>query len=532
MIHIVCPSNNKELQSIVTAAFERSCGVGSIRNVDYSDLINSSATFWQSDSNHFILVLVSPPEGFIPFLILILKSVKVKVILFGLVPASLAQYLNMRVDPISAEAKVSSECQPAQIHQFSESAGHIEYVKGFGVDNLTLYSRALRRYDYVNEWNNLGFGAVTADGSIWSLSQCANVTRQNVLAYLMIHEKELSAYCALWDYSQASLLWFNREVGPVDSHEWRLIEIYISQYRFDKLPIWPVLLEIPYGYDGAATVRLDCDEDVESARALFKAYKEWGISLSLALHAKVLLDSKHHQLPREVIACGGAILSHTLTHAPNWGGSRFEAFREGAASAAIINQLIDMKPRYAVSPFHQTPLYARLGLKEAGYCGCIGGLIANDPDFLMARGGRPPGSDKGFIGHSQQCMLHGDCMLEEGDPLKIYKQSFVQSLKTKAIFGYLDHPFSERYQYGWKNEYERIQAHQKLLTHIKNYSNNILYINENDALDWLLFKSQVSVVEGEKGINVASQVSCVKNLSLAVEYGKHVYKLSNQELIL
>ena len=348
----------------------------------------------------------------------------------------------------------------------------------------------------------------------------------------MTHEEVLSAYSALWDYPRASLLWFNREVGPIDSYEWRLVEIYISKYRFHDLPAWPILLEIPYGYDGAVTMRLDCDEDVESARALCDAYKEWQIPFSLALHATILADPKHHLLPREVIAGGGAILTHSLTHAPNWGGSQAEALREGMESAAIIDRSIDVSPRYAVSPFHQTPSYARLGLAQAGYQGCIGGIIANDPDFLMARGGRPPYSDLGFIGHTQQCMLHGDCLLEEGDPLAIYKRAFDQSFDAKTLFGYLDHPFSERYQYGWESEKDRIKVHHQFIQYIQKRSSCILFLNENDALDFLYKKSHVHIEEKKREIKISSFLSSTTGLTVAVEYGHHTYSLDSSGLIL
>src|SRR5690606_27172436 len=110
---------------------------------------------------------------------------------------------------------------------------------------------------------------------------------------------------------------------------------------------------------------------------------------------------------------------------------------------------------YAVSPFHQSPQYALEALCDVGYSGCIGGIIRNDPEFLLARGGELAGFPVGFIGHSQQCMLHGDCLLEAGDPLAIYKMAFDQALETRSLFGYLDHPFSERYQYGWVDEESR-----------------------------------------------------------------------------
>lgn len=529
MIKIICASDREGLRNILSAAFERSCGLGSVQNLSYSDLKRGEFLDFKFIAKYTILVLVSPPNECIPQLILMLKTMAAKVIIFGAVPPLLAQFLNMQVKPISDKVINASVCHPAPIHGFSESVGFIEYTKGLGNFDQILPLRALRRYDYSDEWNNLGFGAITADGTIWSLSAGVDIDSENVVAYLMTHDERLSVYCALWDYPRASLLWFNREVGPIDSFEWRLVEVYLSQYRFPDIPAWPVLLEIPYGFEGAVTMRLDCDEDVESARPLFSAYRKWKIPFSLALHATVLTDSRHHQLPLEVIAEDGAILSHTLTHAPNWGGSQEEAFREGFESAVIINQAVDIIPKYAVSPFHQTPLYARLGLAQAGYSGCIGGIISNDPDFVMARGGRPPYSELGFIGHTQQCMMHGDCLLESGDPLAVYKQAFENSFQSKTLFGYLDHPFSERYQYGWNNEVERIKAHGQLIDYIRRWSEGILFLNENDALDFLYYKSNIYLEQVDNVLKISPLIASNKKaLNVAIEYGPNVYSLGSK----
>jgi hypothetical protein len=532
MIRIACPSNGQELQSIVIAAFERSCGIGSVQSINYLDLKGADTPGLQSNSKHSILVLVSPPEECIPILLDILETASSKVVVFGVIPPLLAQFLNIKVRPISAKVVVSSECIPASIHQFSESTGYIKYIKGLNEDDHVLPSRALRRFDYSNEWNNLGFGAITTDGSVWSLCHCADVSQKNSLAYLMTDGEKLSTYCALWDYPDASLLWFNREVGPVDSYEWRLIENYIANYRFSDLPAWPILLEIPYGYDGAVTMRMDCDEDVESARALCEAYKEWGIPFSLALHASILRDSRQHQLPRDVINSGGAILSHTLSHAPNWGGSKEAAYFEGFESANIIESVSGIRPKYAVSPFHQTPIYAREGLALAGYKGCIGGIIANDPDFLMARGGRPPYSDQNFVGHTQQCMLHGDCLLSDGDSLRIFKRAFDLAEVSKSLFGFLDHPFSSRYQYGWKCESERIDAHKEFISYIRKKNKKYLFLNENQALDFIGYKMSIRVVQRNGKMQLNQTLISNPEYDVGIEFGGISYCVSQNGLVI
>ena len=529
MIRVVCPSDLEELQNIVTAAFERSCGLGSVKSISYPELIGVETADLLSNSKYSILVLVSPPESYAPFLISILESAMVKVIVFGEIPPLLAHFLNMEVRSISAKIVLASECSPASTHQFSESAGYIKYIKGLNEGGQVLPSRALLRYDYSNEWNNLGYGAITSDGSAWSLCHCADVLQKNILAYLMNDVEELSAYCALWDYPNASLLWFNRAVGPIDSFEWRLVESYLANYRFDELPSVPILLEIPYGYDSASTMRLDCDEDIESARPLWENYCDWGIPFSLALHASVLSDERQHCLPRDILRKKGSILSHTLTHAPNWGGSFEAAYHEGLESANIIERATGIRPRYAVSPFHHTPAYALEGLSAAGYKGCVGGIICNDPDYLFARGGRPPHLDSVFIGHTQQCMLHGDCLLGDGDPMRVYKEAFDLAFISKTLFGFLDHPFSNRYQYGWPDEDGRISAHRELINYIWEKNKSHLFLSEEQALDFLGSKASIEVIDDEQGFKIKHpkfNPSCL----IGVEFGGKTYPIISVNL--
>jgi hypothetical protein len=305
-----------------------------------------------------------------------------------------------------------------------------------------------------------------------------------------------------------------------------LVEQFIAEYRCGEIPAWPVISEIPYGYESAVTMRLDCDEDIESARLLGNAYQEKNVPFSLALHAAVLSDFNQHQYPKELLQAGGAILSHTLTHAPNWGGSEEAAKHEGSESAKIIHETVGIKPRYAVSPFHHTPSYARKGLADSGYQGCVGGIISNDPDFVMARAGRPPYSQEDFIGHTQQCMLHGDCMLDDGDSLAIYKRAYEQAKISKTFFGYLDHPFSIRYQYGWNTEAERIKAHMDFIEFIRQSSNNTIFLNQDDAMDFLRRKSSVRISELSGQLHVHGLgANNGSKLNLYIQYGSNQYPL-------
>ena len=526
MIHVIYPGSQVKAGIIVTSAIRRSCGYSLVTKKSFSYLSQ-----WIKSPEKACLIIIEPPNDWSNTIIKILNSGLAKVILLGKIPIVLAEHLKVELSELSTEIVDGAKSEPAPIYGFSESSAYVSYRSSFTGIKSSVPRRALERFDFTDEWNNLGFGAIRVDGSIWSLSQCVKVPVKTKLADIFINNNEVTGYAALWDFPSSSLLWFNRAVGPIDSQEWRVVENFIANYRDSDLVCYPVINEIPYGYDAAVTMRLDCDEDVESARKLWTSYENMKIPFSLALHSAVLPDTRHHKLPKEILESGGAILSHTATHAPDWGGSYDAAYIEGLSSANSILEVTGQSVRYAVSPFHQTPDYARSALADAGYEGCIGGIIRNDPDFLMARAGIPPGSNKGFIGHSQQCMLHGDCMLEGQDPLKIFKQAFDESMSGRAFFGYLDHPFSERYQYGWLSEEQRIKMHEEFISYMKE-DKNVLFCNENEAMDFLECKTSVIVKEDKEGFCIKSSSAREAKYPVAIEYKGRLHQLSDGVLVL
>lgn len=488
MISLICPGHRRDAASVVLAALLRSCGQAGARMIGPAqwDLL------LQAGSGH-VFVVIDPLASWTVLLKRTLDCPGSKLIVLGALPQEFAASVGARVSAVETAWREAATCAPAPSNGQSGSALVIEYMGGVGALDSPMRQRPFLRYDFTDEWNNLGYGAVKMDDSIWALAQSACLPPRAVVAQVAERGARLCDYAGLWDAGATSMLWFNRSVGPVDSQEWALVEFFLSGYRFPLLACQPVLKEVPYGWASAVTMRLDCDEDVESARPLHELYRQMEVPFSLALHAKVLEeDSRHHALPREVAAAGGAILSHTATHAPDWGGSYEAALREGVHSAEVIFSATGIAVRYAVSPFHQTPGYARDGLTDAGYVGCIGGIIRNDPDFLMARGGVPPGASAGFVGHSQQCMLHGDCMLDGADPLEIFKEAYEVARRGGAFFGYLDHPFSPRYQYGWRDEASRIQAHRGFIEFLRSHD-GVLFANENQAMDFLGYRAGVVV---------------------------------------
>lgn len=509
MIGILFSNAAGEAGRYVTAAMRRSVSRTQAQPVSLGALRSAAPD---------MVVAIDAPDEWGGELLEWLRARPRKLMLFGRVPASLTSYLGCHPADLPETWPAVARSEPAPSGEARESRGVVHYGARARLLGADAWRRPLERFDFTDEWNNLGYGAIRGDGSIWSLTRAVHVAPEVELAALTVDGAQVCSYAALADTEQTSLLWFNRAVGPCDSFEWRVVEAFVSGYRHDKLPCCPVLSEIPAGFDAAITSRLDCDEDVESARPLWQAYQRLGVPFTLAVHTRNLDDAGHHQILRELLADGGAVLSHTATHAPNWGGSYEAALGEGRQSAARIHDVTGRTVRYAVSPFHQSPPYALRALADAGYDGCVGGIIRNDPEFVIARGGALADVPEGFIGHSQQCMLHGDCMLRDGDALAVFKQAFDLAYATRTLFGYLDHPFSPRYQYGWPDERSRIDAHEQFIAYIRAKAEKPLFMHEEAALDFVRFRAAARVMGEQGAFRIDLPSGDAMPLALAVEF--------------
>jgi hypothetical protein len=404
-----------------------------------------------------------------------------KILLTGCPEPDILPRIGLKSAPemaVPPEAALAAHCFTEPFH---ESAGRIRY----GDHPLALESpvrdRAFCRYDYA-EWNNLGFGAVRAGGD-FGVEGGVGADGAAVLAAMSMtaggREIPLGPYMTVLDLPGVSILWCARPVGPLDSVEWQVIERFFSDWRAGELPCLPYLLQTPYGANCVVTMRLDCDEAVASARDLFELYQDERIPFSLAVKTGQELGGADAALLRDVRETGGSLLSHSHTHMPNWGRNREEAREDARRSLEwFAGNLPDLPgPLYAVSPFHANSVYAVEALREAGFKGFVGGIIDNDPEFLLGRAGRVPFTEK-FLSISQQSMLHGDSFRNQGHCLAAHERAFALQYAGRGIFGYLDHPFSERYQYGWDSAAERRQAHQTFITAMKKCPGTLFWSQE------------------------------------------------------
>ena len=66
-------------------------------------------------------------------------------------------------------------------------------------------------------------------------------------------------------------------------------------------------------------MRLDCDESIQNAEPLRKLYSSHDVPFSLAITTKLLSDEEESNYLKSVNSSGVDILSHSDTHAVDWG---------------------------------------------------------------------------------------------------------------------------------------------------------------------------------------------------------------------
>jgi len=510
MIRIIAGNTQDPSCAIVIEALRRSVTPGMVT-------IGSEVALVLPEGGVFVFI---SPTGDQVSLIEAAIDIKAKIVFFGALPSEIAVICGLsEPEPLAPEWSHLVSCGAAPIYGMAQSLGEVHWSEHPLGQASPIRSRPFLRYDYSDEWNNLGYGRITADGGPWSMAMSVKTNDAEVLAFATGGGiTEDVPFVTLCQRQSSSILWWNRAVGPVDSNEWAVIEAFLADWHHDHEPCVPVINEIPFGYDAAITMRLDCDEDIASARPLFELYRDRGIPFSVAVKTAQEDRPDHLTLLADVLEAGGAVLSHSMTHSPRWGGSDEACFMEARGSSDWLEERVEgLTVRYAVSPFHQNPDYVPAALKRARLKGFVGGIIANDPEMLLAKGGTLPGDESGVVTHSQQCMLHGDCILERGDALAINKQAFLNAQAAGNLFGYLDHPFSPRYDYGWGSEGHRLERHAEFIDYIKQEmeSRSLLWLNEDDALDWIAAKMRLKLHPVENGFRLAEGEAAISALGLA-----------------
>ncbi|WP_196598421.1 hypothetical protein [Pectinatus frisingensis] len=478
-LYVIYRKENKYAAEVIYAACIRSFTRMQIELALYTD-INKAVE---------LAILIEPNENDTTKII---NGMVGKYVIFGMPNERIADMFELTLDEYNFNCSVVKDALYDKTNLVVKYEDNEELTKKWYFKN-----RYFSRYDYTDEWNNNGYGAITVSPSDdFSVSCKTNKCKEYSLAAIFDDsDKFKSEYVCLKDLSEQSILWMNRRVGPVDSLEWTIIEEFFANYRSEDLQCIPYVKEIPAGYQTAVTMRLDCDQAITSARELFELYSDKKMPVSLALVTNNGFSPSDWNLINAVMANGGSILSHSQNHFPDWGGCYTGAYMESLGSRLWLERNIGKKENgwFAVSPFHKNPRFAVDALIDSKYSGFVGGIIHNDPQYMLGRSGQVPFTNKNFVELSQQCMLHGDCYNRYGKSIQPYADCFESYNIANGIFGYLDHPSSKTYQYGWNSETERISAHSKLLEYIGQYD-NVWKCNMEDVLLFLKAKNELNIM--------------------------------------
>jgi len=176
-----------------------------------------------------IILAINPDEALGKCLVSWLDgSGNKKLLLFGRLPEVLSRRLYLQKAAWPPGFLEALRAAPAAPHAYSESTCHIVYGSKAAKLGFFPWTRAAERFDFTDEWNNLGFGGIRAEGSPWGFAQACRTPSDQELATVNVGGSAFATYASLHDEGNSSILWFNRPAGPIDSCEWRLVEDFIA----------------------------------------------------------------------------------------------------------------------------------------------------------------------------------------------------------------------------------------------------------------------------------------------------------------
>lgn len=442
-----------------------------------------------------VWVFISPDNSNLEQIKMLLNSSK-KVVIFGRISSELAELIGLCSVPIVLES-AKSELIVNNTQPFNISEYRVSYANHALLISVPYAHRHFARFDFMDEWNNLGYGRIAVGDGIWSLSQTLTANGATVLAEIVDGCGSVSVFASVTDFELASVLYINRPVGLVDGLDWGLVEQFLADYRAEELVCLPLISDLPKGCKAVASSRLDCDQSIINAQPLVNLYKNYGIDLSLAISTGIQISDDDVAFLKAFSGNGGCLVSHTVTHHYGWGRDYAHALEEAKQSKEWLETNLALKIPYAVSPFHSNPPYAIQALKDAGYEGFISGIIHNDPEYLCAVSGQVPFVDGDMVMHAQQCMMHGDCFHRYDNSIDPYVEAFDLHYRAGKMFGYLDHPFGG-YDYGWASEEERLQAHESLIQAMNQYE-GVRWMTLEQILDFVKRKNEVNMHISDAG---------------------------------
>ena len=156
MIGVLATLASNHAAQLVLAALRRSVTFTQARLISLASLETNA---------YSIIVAISPTEAFGEQLLDWLSKGQKKLILFGDVPLCLEKTLGFEHTEWPSDAINWSRSEPAALYSFSESTGVIQYSDLTQMLAASNWRRPMERFDLMEEWNNLGYGAIRMDVS-------------------------------------------------------------------------------------------------------------------------------------------------------------------------------------------------------------------------------------------------------------------------------------------------------------------------------------------------------------------------------
>ena len=440
-----------------------------------------------------------------------------KIVIFGKIGKELAHLIGLELNSTQNFDGIKASLPSDHEGECHTTPYRVKYAKHPLNDTVPYDHRYFARFDFTDEWNNHGYGRITADESIWSVSSVVSNRSAQSIAVVEDDQGYVSEFASVIDFDNAAVLYINRPVGTVDGLDWGIVENFLCRYRIDELVAAPLIHDLPHGVKGVVSARLDCDQSIINSKPLVDLYKSYGINISLAISTGIQIEKSDIDFMQSFYQNGGSLVSHTVTHHYSWGHDYAHALEETSGSKQWLEEHVPgLKVDYAVSPFHSNEPFAVQALADAGYKGFISGIIHNDPEYLVGVSGEVPFVTSPIVTHSQQCMMHGDCYHRYGNSTHPYIEAFAMHLKAGKMFGYLDHPFGG-YNYGWSSEKERLDAHKEMIEIISKHE-GIVWWTVKQLLDFVVRKSQTALEITNDELTIVHKASDV-----VIEYRGKLY---------
>lgn len=503
-------TNEHTLEDLIFSAFIRSFGLSQINQIE---------TCTQTKEGIHIFTECNSKNSYTNIK-KILSGEKNKIILNGKLNESLKSLLeinNLYSDFLHEELIPANSYKPSFSIFKLNYQNKCPYLKGF---LKCITQRPIWRYDFDLEWNNHCYGNILEKHEMLDLSHYCSFNEKKYIAYIENKNSEKVPLIAEFHLNNNLILWINRNLSVIDLPEWKIIEDFISSGYFSDFRCVPFLSEFSKNENGLITMRLDCDEDIESAKEVFEIYKDNNLPISLAITTNQMQNNEiNYELPKNVIDYGGTILNHSHTHPTNWGNTKEEIIKEIKTSQKIIEKSFGIKNEFAVSPFHHLTWDALEILEEMKFKGVVAGISSSHHEFLTARGGL---IDKEFniLFHSQQCMLHGDCLSPQR---KIDDYLYAFSLYSKLGFsiGFLDHPISQRYDYGWGSKDRQVNSHKKIIEFL--LKEKIKFVSQEEMFNRLKSKDMLEIENSFKGNKYFIEITNKSKYLLSVTLNNRKY---------